>query len=385
MAGPNKQIAVSGIQASGNLHIGNYIGAIKQFVELQDKYKMFVFVADLHAITVPQDPEKLQAQTLDAVYTYLACGLDPEKTTIFIQSHVPQHTELGWILNTITPLGELERMTQFKDKAKIDKNSLFDLEQLIRLENAKYKAIERSEGSIKEIKEIKIDITTTLSEILEELKNRGRTTAGLLNYPTLMAADILLYNPDAVPIGEDQSQHLEFARMIARKFNARFSETFKEPKALIQQSGARIMGLDNPTKKMSKSAASANNYIGMLDSEPEIKRKIKIAVTDSGKEIKFNPETKPAISNLLAIYSRMADISIPELEKKYAGKTYAEFKSGLAETLVKTLSPIQKPYKEFAKDKASVLKILRDGADRAREIAKATMQDVRAKIGLLEE
>src|SRR3989338_8267364 len=161
-----KSVAVSGIQASGNLHIGNYIGAIKQFVELQDKYKMFVFVADLHAITVPQDPEKLQAQTLDAVYTYLACGLDPEKTTIFIQSHVPQHTELGWILNTITPLGELERMTQFKDKAKIDKNSLFDLEQLIRLENAKYKAIERSEGSIKEIK---IDIATTLSEILEEL------------------------------------------------------------------------------------------------------------------------------------------------------------------------------------------------------------------------
>ena len=383
MAGPNKQIAVSGIQASGNLHIGNYIGAIKQFVELQDKYKMFVFVADLHAITVPQDPEKLQAQTLDAVYTYLACGLDPEKTTIFIQSHVPQHTELGWILNTITPLGELERMTQFKDKAKIDKNSLFDLEQLIRLENAKYKAIERSEGSIKEIKEIKIDITTTLSEILEELKNRGRTTAGLLNYPTLMAADILLYNPDAVPVGEDQLQHLEFARMVARKFNTRFGETFKEPKALIQKEGARIMGLDDPIKKMSKSATSANNYIGILDSEEEIRRKIKIAVTDSGKERKFYPKTKPAISNLLIIFSQMADIPVPGLEKKYAGKTYAEFKSDLADALVVALSPIQIKYKALTKDSESVLKILRNGADRARDAAALTMHAVRQKVGLL--
>ncbi len=327
-----KKTAVSGIQASGNLHIGNYIGAIKQFVELQNKYKMFVFVADLHAITVPQDPKKLSEQTLDAVFTYLACGLDPEKTTIFIQSHVPQHTELGWILNTITPLGELERMTQFKEKS-----------------------------------------------------DKAGVLAGLLNYPTLMAADILLYQPDAVPVGEDQLQHVELTRTLARKFNSQFGETFKEPRALIQKEGARIMGLDDPSKKMSKSAASTNNYIGLLDSESEIRRKIKIAVTDSGKEIKFNPETKPAISNLLAIYSRMAGASISELEKKYAGKTYAEFKSGLAETLIKTLSPIQKQYIEFAKDKTSVLKILRDGAERAREFAKATMQDVRAKVGLLEE
>ena len=323
---------MSGIQASGNLHIGNYIGAIKQFVELQNKYKMFVFVADLHAITVPQDPKKLEAQTLDAIYTYLACGLDPEKAAIFIQSHIPQHTELGWILNTITPLGELERMTQFKEKTK-----------------------------------------------------KENVLAGLLNYPTLMAADILLYHPDAVPVGEDQLQHLEFTRMIARKFNSRFGETFKEPKALIQKEGARIMGLDDPAKKMSKSAASANNYIGILDSESEIKRKIKTAVTDSGKEIKFNPETKPAISNLLVIYSQMANNSISELEKQYSGKSYAEFKKDLAEVIIKKLSPIQKEYREFAKNKAHVLKILRDSADKACAIAETTMREVRQKVGLLGE
>ena len=327
-----KKIAVSGIQASGNLHIGNYIGAIKQFVELQDKYKMLVFVADLHAITIPQDPKKLQAQTLDAVCVYLACGLDPKKTNIFIQSQISQHTELGWILNTITPLGELERMTQFKEK-----------------------------------------------------KEGHGVLAGLLNYPTLMAADILLYHPDAVPVGEDQLQHLEFARTVARKFNARFGKTFKEPKALLQKEGARIMGLDDPTKKMSKSAASTNNYIGMLESEEEIRRKIKIAVTDSGKEVKFNRETKPAISNLLAIYSQMADLSVYELEKKYVGKTYSEFKSDLAVALIQKLSPIQKKYKEFAEDRKGVLQILRDGAEKACEVAKATMLNVRAKIGLLSE
>ena len=327
-----KEIIVSGVRPTGDLHIGNYLGAIKQFVELQKKYTTYFFIADLHAINEPQDPKKLEEQTLEIAALYLACGLEPSNTTLFLQSHIPEHLELAHILSTITPVGELSSMTQYKNKVASGKPA----------------------------------------------------NLGLLAYPALMAADILIYNADAVPVGEDQLQHLEFARTAARKFNARFGQTFKEPKALIQKSGSRIMGLDDPAKKMSKSAASANNYIGMLDSESEIKRKIKIAVTDSGKEIKFNPETKSAISNLLAIYSQMADISIPDLEKKYAGKTYVEFKSDLAETLVKTLSPIQKQYKEFAKDKASVLKILRDGAERAREIAEATMRDVRAKIGLLE-
>ncbi|MDP2668801.1 MAG: tryptophan--tRNA ligase [bacterium] len=327
----NKLVAVSGIQASGNLHIGNYIGAIKQFVELQDKYKMFVFVADLHAITVPQDPKKLEAQTLDAVLTYLACGLDPKKTTIFIQSHVPQHTELGWILNTITTLGELERMTQFKEKSE-EKGIL----------------------------------------------------AGLLNYPTLMAADILLYNPDVVPVGEDQLQHLELARTLARKFNSKFGETFKEPKALVQKNGARIMGLDDPSKKMSKSASSINNYINLLDDEREILRKIKIAVTDSGNEIKYDPAAKPAISNLLSIYSNMTNTPISELENKYRGVQYSAFKLELADAIIHTLSPIQERYNKLAKNKTSVLKVLKEGAKKAGKVAEATMKDVRKKIGLLE-
>lgn len=330
MRSVGNQIAVSGVQASGNLHIGNYIGAIKQFVELQDKYKMFVFVADLHAITVPQDPKKLANQTMDAVCLYLACGLDPSRTIIFIQSHVQQHTELGWILNTMTPLGELERMTQFKDKSK-EKGVL----------------------------------------------------AGLLNYPVLMAADILLYQPDIVPVGEDQKQHLELARTLARKFNSQFGETFKEPKTLFQKRGARIMGLDNPEKKMSKSASSPNNYINILDDEKEVLRKIKIAVTDSWHEIKYNPELKPAISNLLSIYSLMADEPIDALEEKYSGKSYAEFKNGLADVLIGKLSPIQKKYKELAKNKESVLKILKKGAEEALGVAEATMKEVRAKIGLL--
>lgn len=326
----NKPIAVSGIQASGNLHIGNYIGAIKQFVELQDKYKMFAFIADLHAITVPQDPKKLTEQTLDVVCLYLACGLDPKKTTIFVQSHVPQHVELGWILNTITPLGELERMTQFKDKTK--------------------------------------DQTSVL--------------AGLLNYPTLMAADILLYNPIAVPVGEDQLQHLELTRMLARKFNARFGDAFKEPKPIIQEKGARIMGLDDPSKKMSKSAFPTNR-IELLDSVEIIRKKVMSAVTDSGNEIKYDLSNKPGISNLLSIYSAFSGENMAQLEEKYRGKNYEAFKSDLAKIIIKSLSPIQDRYKKFAKNKASVLKILKDGSKKAGKVAEATMKDVRNKIGLL--
>ena len=216
----------------------------------------------------------------------------------------------------------------------------------------------------------------------KEKKAGQNVLAGLLNYPTLMAADILLYQPDAVPVGEDQLQHVELARTLARKFNAKFGQTFKEPKALIQKEGARIMGLDDPTKKMSKSAAAASR-IELLDGEAEIRRKIKIAVTDSGREIRFNPQMKPAISNLLAIYSNTAAISISELEKKYAGKTYSEFKSDLADALVKTLSPVQKKYKALAKSKESVLKILKNGADAAKDAAELKMHEVRQRVGLL--
>src|SRR3989338_2293206 len=294
-----RQVAVSGIKASGVLHIGNYIGAIEQFVRLQSKYKMFVFIADLHAITVPQDPNELRENTLNVAALYIACGLDLKKTILFVQSHVPAHVELGWILNTLTPLGELERMTQFKDKSQ-DKGVL----------------------------------------------------AGLLNYPTLMAADILLYRPDIVPVGEDQVQHVELTRTLARKFNSRFGSTFKEPKELLRKEGARIMAIDNPTKKMSKSAGS-NNYIALTDEPDIIRKKIKTAVTDSGSE------------------------------KKYAGKNYGTFKSDLAELLVQKLSPIQEKYKSLLKNKKSLIKILDAGAKSANKVAEKTMAVVHQKIGLI--
>ena len=332
MASNKKPIAVSGIQASGNLHIGNYIGAIKQFVDLQDEYHLYAFIADLHAITVPQDPATLRKNTLETVALYLASGLDPKKATIFVQSHIPSHVELGWIFNTITPLGELERMTQFKDK--LEKGSVF---------------------------------------------------AGLLNYPTLMAADILMYNPDIVPVGKDQLQHLELTREIARKFNARFGETFREPKAVMKQEGAYILGLDDPTKKMSKSAESEYNYIALLDTKEIIEKKIKSAVTDSGKEITYNPEAKPAISNLLTIYSAISGRAIPELETTYREKSYAEFKSDLAVALVEALSPIQKKYHALMKDQSYLMKVLRSGAEQASAVAETIMHAVRSKVGLLEQ
>lgn len=325
-----KPTAVSGVQPSGDLHIGNYLGAIKQFVELQNKYKTYFFIVDLHALTENPEPEKLREQTLNLAALYLACRLDPKKTTLFVQSLVHQHVELGWILNTITPLGELQRMTQFKDKSD------------------KYGVL-----------------------------------AGILNYPTLMAADILLYNPEAVPVGEDQVQHLELTRTLVRKFNAKYGDTFKEPKALLQKDSARIMGLDDPTKKMSKSAG-ANNYIALLDEPSEIRRKIKSAVTDSGSEVKFDLNLKPGISNLLSIYSAFSGDSIPKLEEKYRAKNYGVFKSDLAEVVVGALTPIQERYKKFAKSKASVLKILKEGSKKAEKVAEATMKDVRKKIGLLE-
>ncbi len=329
MAG--KPIVVSGVQPSGKIHIGNYLGAIKQFVELQDKYEAFFFIADLHALTWQQEPEKLKQQTLNLAALYLACGLDPKKTTLFVQSHVPAHAELGWILSTMTPLGELYRMTQFKEKSE-----------------------------------------------------KHEVLAGFLNYPTLMAADILLYQANFVPVGEDQLQHLELTRTLARKFNSRYGKTFKEPKALLQKEGAKIMGLDDPSKKMSKSDQRPANYVGLLDAPDEIRRKIKSAVTDSEHEIKYQPEAKPAISNLLAIYSLMTEKSFSELEKKYVGKSYSGFKADLAEVLVTKLLPIQEKYRELADNKVKLLKILSAGAKTAQKTAEKTLSEVKEKIGLLE-
>ncbi len=324
-----KAIAVSGVQPSGDLHIGNYLGAIKQFVGLQNKYKTYFFIVDLHALTENPDPEKLREQTTNLAALYLACGLDPRKTTLFIQSHVPGHVELAWILNTITPLGELQRMTQFKDKSE-----------------------------------------------------KHGVLAGLLNYPILMAADILIYNPDVVPVGEDQIQHLELTRTLARRFNSKYGETFKEPQALLQKESARIMGLDDPTKKMSKSAGD-NNYIALIDGPDIIRKKIKTAITDSGSEIKYDAENKAGLSNLLSIYSGFSMKSIPKLEAEYSGKNYGQFKYDLAELLVQKLSPIQERYNSLLKNKKSLIKILDEGARTANKAAEKTMKHVRERIGLI--
>jgi tryptophanyl-tRNA synthetase len=321
---------LSGIQPSGDLHIGNYLGAIKQWVELQKRYNVFVAIVDLHAITIPQDPKKLYERTLEVAALLIACGIDPKKSVLFIQSHVPAHTQLAWILNTITPVGELERMTQFKEK-----------------------------------------------------REKAGVLAGLLNYPILQSADILLYQPDVIPVGEDQLQHLELTRSLTRKFNNRFGKVFKEPKALIQKEVARVMGLDDPSKKMSKSAESANNYIALLDSPDTIRHKIKTAVTDSRKDIRYDEKEKPAVSNLLAIYSAFSHHPIPAIEKKYRGRGYADFKNDLAELIVKKLTTIQKKYAALTKNKKQLLTTLEKGSKRANVVANNTLFNVKKKVGFV--
>ncbi len=328
-----KKVIFSGIAPSGTIQIGNYLGAIKQWIKIQEsgEFRTIFCVVDEHAITIPQDPEKLRAKIMEVATLYLATGINPEKSLIFIQSHVSDHAELNWILNTITPLGELQRMTQFKDKSQKQKSIL----------------------------------------------------AGLLNYPTLMAADILLYQTDLVPVGEDQLQHIELTRMLAKKFNAQFGETFTVPEPMINKTGARIMGLDNPEHKMSKSAENPNNYIALLDPPEIIRKKIKVAVTDSSSEIKYDKEKKPAVSNLLAIYGLFAEKTIEEIEKKYQGKGYSEFKKDLAEVIVEGLAPLQARYKELEKNPDAVMAILKKGAEKAKETASQTMSEVRQKIGFI--
>jgi tryptophanyl-tRNA synthetase len=323
-----KKRIFSGIQPSGNLHIGNYLGAIKNWIKLQYEYDSIFCVVDLHAITVPQDPKELRKKTLDVARAYLAAGIDPEKSALFIQSHVSEHAELCWILNTIAKISELERMTQFKDKSF----------------------------------------------------NKSGVDAGLINYPILMAADILLYDTQVVPVGEDQLQHVEITRTLAKRFNSRFGETFVIPESFITKEGMRIMGLDDPTKKMSKSAASEYNYINLTDDEETVRRKIKKAVTDSGSEIIYS-ENKPALKNLINIYSLFSDKKPEGIEKEFKGKNYAEFKNDLADVVVSFMKPFQNKMAGYSDEK--VLEILKDGADRVRPIAKAKMEEVKKKIGFL--
>ncbi|OGZ17826.1 MAG: tryptophan--tRNA ligase [Candidatus Nealsonbacteria bacterium RBG_13_37_56] len=321
---------LSGIQPTGSIHIGNYLGAIKQWVELQEKEDCIFFIADLHSLTAPYKPVELQKNILETAIAYLALGIDPQKSIFFVQSDIKEHTELCWLLNTICPLGELERMTQFKEKSK----------------------------------QFKKDIN-----------------AGLLTYPVLQAADILLYKTDAVPVGKDQVQHVELTRTIARKFNQKFGKLFPEPKALLPKFGAKIMDLNNPKKKMSKSLGP-QGYISVFEQPEEVEKKIMSAVTDTGKQIKYNQKGKPGISNLLIIYSLFSGKSIKELEKEFKGRGYAQFKKSLAELLIKSLEPFQRKRKEFLARKIYVEETLKLGAKRAQSIAESTLSEARQKMGL---
>ena len=328
-----KKIIFSGAQPSGKLTLGNYLGAIKNWTDLQEEYNCYYSVVDLHAITVPQEAKDLRANTMQLLAQYLACGLDPEKNTIFIQSHVSAHTELMWILSTMTYMGELSRMTQFKDKSQ---------------------------------------------------KNEANLNAGLFTYPVLMAADILLYQTDLVPVGEDQKQHLELARDLANRFNNRYSPTFKVPEPYIQKAGARVMSLKEPTKKMSKSDENENAYILLIDDADTIRRKIKRSVTDSVGIVQYSDE-QPGIKNLLNIYSKLSDKSIDEIVTMYEGKGYGDFKADVAEVIVEALRPIRERYEEILKDKEYLESVYAKGAQRAEAQARKTLRKVYKKVGLIEK
>lgn len=327
-----KKIVFSAVKPSGELTIGNYIGAIKNWIELQEEYDCYYCIADLHAITVPQVAKDLRKNTLDVLALYIASGIDPEKSTLFIQSHVPAHVELSWVLNTITYMGQLNRMTQFKEKSRNAEENL---------------------------------------------------NAGLFTYPTLMASDILLYQTELVPVGEDQKQHLELTRDLAERFNNRYSPTFEVPEPLIKETGARIMSLQNPESKMGKSDEDENGYILLVDDKATITRKIKRAVTDSIGIVAYNDE-QPGLKNLLNIYSVFANKDIADIVKNYEGEGYGKFKNDLAEIVVEGLAPIQEKYKELIENKDYLEEIYKAGAEKAERQARRTLQKVYRKVGFIQ-
>lgn len=319
----------SGVQPTGNIHLGNYLGALKQFVELQDDHECIYCIVDEHAITVPQDPKALREHILDVAALYLAVGVDPKKSIVFVQSDVSGHAELGWVLCCNSSTGELSRMTQFKDKSK----------------------------------------------------NKESAPTGLFTYPVLMAADILLYDTDIVPVGNDQKQHIELCRDLAIRINNKYKKTFVVPEGRFMKAGARVMALDDPTKKMSKSAENIHSRISLLDEPSKIKKSIMKATTDSEGIVKFGIENKPGISNLLSIYSALSGKSIEELEAMYEGKGYGDFKKDLVEVTVEALAPIKARYEEI-RHSDELIEILKDGAARADAIAQRTMQRVKDNFGL---
>ncbi|MDP4145845.1 MAG: tryptophan--tRNA ligase [Bacillota bacterium] len=326
-----KKVIFSGIQPSGDLTIGNYLGALKNWVKLQNEYDCYFCVVDLHAITVRQEPKDLRRRTLEVLSIYIAAGIDPEKNTMFIQSHVPAHSEASWLLNCYTYVGELSRMTQFKDKSK---------------------------------------------------KYEESVAAGLLNYPVLMAADILLYQTDLVPVGVDQKQHLELTRDLATRFNHAYSPTFVIPEPYIPKAGAKIMDLQEPTKKMSKSSDNPNSFILMMDPPEVIRKKIARAVTDSLGVVRYSDE-QPGVKNLMTILSVITGMTPEEIEAKYEGQGYAQFKLDVAEAIVKELEPIQAKVKELLDDKTYLENIYKAGAGKANYVATKTLRKMQKKIGFI--
>ena len=318
----------SGMQPTGNLHLGNYLGALRNWTALQHEYDSFYCVVDLHAITVPQDPVSLAAKTREVARIYLAAGIDPNVSTMLVQSDVKEHAELAWVVSCVARIGELERMTQFKDKSK---------------------------------------------------KQRENVSVGLLTYPALMAADILLYQTDLVPVGQDQKQHLELTRDIAERFNRDYGETFRLPDAYIPKVGAKIMALDDPSKKMSKSDDNVNGSIMLMDDDETIRRKFKRAVTDSGTDVRFD-EARPAVTNLLTMYQLLTNQTREEIEAHFAGKGYAQLKGDLAEATIEFLRPFQERVRGISDEELS--RILRAGADKARVIAAETMRQVKERMGI---
>jgi tryptophanyl-tRNA synthetase len=321
---------LSGVQPTGQIHIGNYLGAIKQWVKLQQNNECVFPIVDLHSLTIPYNPKNLKKNVFETAVAYLAAGIDPEKSILFIQSDVKEHSELCWLLNTVCPAGDLFRMTQYKEKAKQFKKDL---------------------------------------------------NAGLLNYPILMAADILLYKTEGVPVGKDQVQHVELARTIARKFNQKFGKTFVEPQPLLSKKGAKILALNDPKKKMSKSLGP-QSYVSLFDEPETIEKKIMSAVTDTGKKIEYSSR-KPGISNLLTIYSLFSDREIEVIEREFKGKGYAEFKKSLTELLINKLEPFRRKKKELLSRKTYISETLKQGAKKAEVIAQSMMDEVRQKMGLV--
>ena len=325
-----KKIVFSGIQPTGNLHLGNYIGALRNFGPLQEEYDCLYSIVDLHAITVRQNPTQLRQNCLKLMSLYLAAGLDPDKSLIYFQSHVPAHAELAWVLNCFTYMGELSRMTQFKDKAQ---------------------------------------------------KHAENINVGLFAYPPLMAADILLYQTNFVPVGNDQKQHIEITRDIAERFNAIYGDVFTIPEPLIGKVGARIMSLSDPTRKMSKSDPE-DTFIAILDEPNVIRKKVRRAVTDSEALVKYDVENKPGVSNLMSIYSAVTGKAFAEIENEFVGKGYGDFKEAVADAVIAELEPIQARYRQISADKAYLNEVMTKGAERAAKLAARTMSKVRRKVGL---